>query len=52
MRCGAADGNECHAQWNLYFFQREDHEFETWVERIGNHPMVANAQRQEEKGLG
>ena len=52
LRCGAADGNECHAQWNLYFFQREDHEFETWVERIGNHPMVANAQRQKEKGPG
>ena len=52
MRCGESQNNPGHAQWNIFFFRREGHAFDTRERLIETHPLVANAGRQPAKADG
>ena len=52
LRCGESQNNPGHAQWNIFFFRREGHAFDTRERLIETHPLVANAGRQPAKADG
>ena len=42
--CGETQDSPGHAQWNIYFFQREDLDIEVLEKRVQAHPFVASSE--------